>query len=913
MIQRIFAVLLLCGVFFISCAGNNSSPIGSPSLTKDSVTNAGVTNAGLTNASGANAGLTNGTSGGASSHNLWGYWSVRIDPETMTADIVPLRSAEFTCNVTRFMQKPVSPVNMVSIGMLPGSIPADGYFEVRVTLKHPFPGLNQYRGFDVRGIFMSDGSYATGHDSTATYAGPSDSILLNADGLTRWWNSTEFTSFETIFGFTKGKLAPPAYPTATLNGYKYFADDLTEDEPAWQLNPDSRGTFPTSPGIYSRIYKIQFAMVGGQPDFFFNYAVDASWDQPDPAGVPSYDIQYFSQSANMMEPYCISVADNGSTAFYEGPGETGGNLKLDIRVYDWQAASNPLGVPGEISALWLESPVLVDPIDVLPSATVLADGPTSSIFQVDLGGLNLTKSGDESLLVYAESKNPNTYEPQISGGSTFAFPSNPLGSYYMTSVNIKDQGFSTDPPIVISIDPNHGESNSILTGVIVTGENFNDGAQVELRKTGLPTIEATNEVVAGGTSITCDLDLTLAEAGLRDVVVINPDLQEGVLTDGFTVDCPSGVHSYDGKHYMVDDSIEWKYTQRCDMTVLDTGPYKGQAVLRRSFIIDTEFTSPYVRFDPDNPANAAPVDFFSVPARYPTDTNGNYLAGMSQIDQNPVNGQIGIVNGRMFETVQFVDQEGAPLPAENIIVTDPLTKPGYFVSIPGMDFDAQGNLWMIANVGGNPDGNAAEPRWQIRKYEVQSSSPYYIENMAEREEVTGELDDPDIYPSILYYVADIAISYTENSMFVLAGQYIGGTYYDTQGYIYKFDLNTTPATMVQKTKMPGPIQTIRGLSKCSKFDIEIDHVDPALENCRLVILYQVATSSGVREVHVMRMDTNLNILADDMVQTDSDMWDAPMAIGLNVDTDKRNFVSMDMALGGALNDFFYFPMPGSGW
>jgi hypothetical protein len=230
-----------------------------------------------------------------------------------------------------------------------------------------------------------------------------------------------------------------------------------------------------------------------------------------------------------------------------------------------------------------------------------------------------------------------------------------------------------------------------------------------------------------------------------------------------------------------------------------------------------------------------------------------------------------------------------------------------------MDFDANGNLWMVANVGGNPDGYAAQPIWQIRCYEVQPSSPYYVENQADREGVTGEIYDPDLVPPVLYYVADVAVSYVENSMFILAAQYIGGTYYDSQGYIFKYDLNQTPPPLVKSMKMPGPIQTIRGLSKCSKFDIEIDHTDLALENCRLIVLYQVATSEGVREVHLMKMDTNLNILADDMVQTNSDMWDAPQAIGLNVDSDKRNIVSMDMALGGALNDFFYFPMPGSGW
>ena len=63
----------------------------------------------------------------------------------------------------------------------------------------------------------------------------------------------------------------------------------------------------------------------------------------------------------------------------------------------------------------------------------------------------------------------------------------------------------------------------------------------------------------------------------------------------------------------------------------------------------------------------------------------------------------------------------------------------------------------------------------------------------------------------------------------------------------------------------------------------------------------------------MRLDSDLNILADETVLVGGDMWDAPQAIAINTDSELRNLVSMDMMLGGSLNDFFYFPMPSTGW
>ncbi len=881
MTHRIF-VMLVASLFALSCAGGDRDPITNPSVTPDQ--------------------RESFTQGGPTSHQLWGFWSVRIDPETLTAEAAPLRGAEFTCNVTRFMQPPISPVNMISLDVLPSSNPLEGYFDVDVTVRHPFPSIPFYRGFDVRGILIANGSYQTNHDPDAVYGGDGDTQLVNADGLTRWWNPTEFTTYETIFGFTHGKLAPNVFPTATLNGYKYFADALDVDQPLWELDTATRGTFPTLPGVYSRLYSIQFAMIGGQVDFTFNYAVDASWDAPDPDGAPDYDIEYYPLSANMMEPYCLSVVDNGSTAYYASPTDNGGELKLAIRVYDWQASADPLGVAGEIAAIWLESTVLPSPIDVLPTAIVLPDGPTSSVFEVSIGDLNLTKSGAEQLLVFAQGADEFGYEPQVPGGPAFAHPDAPLGAYLMTSVNIASQGGQA--PIVTAIDPDSAKSGDQLTGVIVTGQYFIAGAQVELRHPDWPAISADNEVVGGGgTSITCDLDLDAAAEGYWDVAVINPDLLEGILEGGFLVSCAEELHTYENKYYLT-GGLAWNYCQRGDLTILETGAHAGECVVKRNYDMTSDANGYYVRFDPDNPSDTAATDFFSLPGK--TDAVNTYITMCGSIDQNPVNGDMAVINGRMFDVVQMVDENGSHF--EDVTITDPQTPLNYIPTIPGIDFDAEGDMWVVTNVKGIPD-ETGNPIWQLRHYELQSSSPYYVENTADRLDISEDLYDPAAQPyGHMWYVADIAVSYEEDSLFVFSASISGWNH----SLFTKYDLSTSPPEWVEnKDLLTSIVYCTNPYSKISRADIEFDHGDASVENCRLLVMYQ--TWDGSVRCHLMRMDTDFNVLNDDVVGPAFGAWDNPHAIAFNTDAEKRNLIGIDMEMSQPWNDFYYFSMPASGW
>ncbi len=892
MLYRNLAVMIFAAILFVSCSGSGGNSITAPTAVPDQpVAQADADR---------------------SSHQLWGYYTITIHPETLTAEVTPLRGAQFTCNVTQFMQPPSSPLHMITFDVLPGSTPETGYFEVSVTLRHPFPGIPLYRGFDVRGVLIGNGSNQSEYNTNVLYGGDEDTVLVNADGYTRWWNPTEFTSYGSIFGYTTGGLAPPVFPTAIINGYKYFADELGYDQEVSEMNPDSRGNFATSPGVYSRPYFIQFPMDGSSVVFEFNYAIDASWADPDPAGEPNYDVEFYPPEANCQEPYCIKVTNDGSTAYYVDGTDNGGTLELQVEVFDWQAVDDPLGVPGQVDSIWIEGPLFNNPINLLDTAVISDSGPTSSVYEVSISQLNLTKSGDEMILVYAETTDGIGYEPQVPGGNAFNFPLDPLGAYLVGTVEILAQNPGGDPPIVLSIDPDTAMSGDVLIDVEVGGLNFQPGASVELRLDTWTPIEATNEVVSGGgTLITCDLDLAIASQGDWDVVVINPDLQEGSLPGGFHVDCAEDIHSFDSK-YSLTGGLYWNYCQRGDLAILETGTHAGQCILKRSYDSGGTYPGNYVRFDPDNASNTNATDFFSLPGT--SDGQVAYVTMTAQIDQNPVNGHIGVVNGRMFDTVQIVDENGLFVEDVNIPPgTD--TYANRYPVIPGVDFDDDGDLWLVVDMRGEwyPHPQAPsklDPIWELRHYELQASSPYYAENTSDRLDISMDLYDLNAAPwSAMWYVADIAISYVEDSLFILSSNIQGSNH----SLFNKYDLATTPPTL-EDTQDLIPQITIcsNPFSGSSRVDIEFDHSDLSTETCRLVVMYQ--TWSGQVDTHMMRLDTDLNILSDDIMLVGSGSWNVPQAIAINTDPVLRNIIAIDMeSTFGTYNDFFYFDMPATGW
>ncbi len=288
---------------------------------------------------------------------LWGYYEVFIDVENMTAEAVYDRNSMFTGNIVNFLNDIPASLEFDILEVIPETDYID--IDIDVTLMHPFPGMPQFNGYDVRGVFMGDGSGVLGYDSGLIHpvpgedqcmlADPDDPIEGNGapDGFTRWFNITEFANPSMpLFGYTPGKLVSPGFNgTATLCPYKYFANDLGADEDLWTYlndHPDLHGEFTTGESN-TRNYYLRFPSDKGT---VFGYAILANWEGPLPEDHPS----------NTPESVALSVVYSGDV-YYIDPGSNGGDLVFDISVWDWGVESAGVGDYDIV----IESDVLLNP------------------------------------------------------------------------------------------------------------------------------------------------------------------------------------------------------------------------------------------------------------------------------------------------------------------------------------------------------------------------------------------------------------------------------------------------------------------------------------------------------------------------------------------------------------------------
>jgi len=381
--------------------------------------------------------------------SIWGFYEISIEPDTLQVDVVPLRTALFEANVTRFLQPPSSPIHLLSISILPGTDFSQGKVVCNVTLKHPFPG-SKYAGFDVKGIVMGPGGISCQWDSDLKYADSTGVRLLNADGWTRWWNEVEFLTKNTIFGYTEGALANHSFhSTTTLNPYKYFADELDAESPISDVTESGRGFFSSeTPGVNTRKYELQFP-TDPMPEFKFKYGVSASWIEPLAGASPPWTADDFALEANQPEAFRVEVIDNGSTAYYEGPDKYGGGLNLIINISDWQLLGGT-SPEDEIAGVFIESPTLFPGVLNVFDPNKLGPGPDAMSVSLSVNVDDVTPTGlkDQILIVHVASAHPTTYEPQVPGGSGFIWPKNAqLAAHLIWNVPIKPSGPSNEPPV----------------------------------------------------------------------------------------------------------------------------------------------------------------------------------------------------------------------------------------------------------------------------------------------------------------------------------------------------------------------------------------------------------------------------------------------------------------------------------
>jgi len=446
----ILTTLLLCALIALACSSGGSLPVV-PDTSGENLTSPRITSS---------------TQPGGKS--IWGMWEVSIDTKTWEAEIVPMRGTMFTVDVVKFLQPPGGNPSNLNIRVTDVTdYFTEGLIGVDVGLHHPFPGLREYTGFDVYGAFITPGDVYGMYDIDVAYTSGEDvAILLNPDGYTRWMNPIEFPPDGTILSFTPGNLGNQNISLfrATINGYKYFADRLLKDQDVRQFfndpgNVDQRGTF--QPGMHNeREYDLKFPVVDDVPRLDFQYAVIASWVEPDPTltGDPVVtDVPGdFPYNANADEAIYLGITDN-STLFYKD-GVGGGDIALELEVFDWGAIRAGGSVADEVYKIVVEEPTgstfpggarEFDQAMLQASAT---DGTSmiSSVFEVEITGCTPSSNQPVPLLITVENTDPDAFDP----GTGVPGNSARLAGYFRYNAPVGGE----QPSGLEVLDPNGGET-----------------------------------------------------------------------------------------------------------------------------------------------------------------------------------------------------------------------------------------------------------------------------------------------------------------------------------------------------------------------------------------------------------------------------------------------------------------------
>ncbi|MCK4721521.1 hypothetical protein KAU08_12710, partial [bacterium] len=339
---------------------------------------------------------------------LLGYYNLVIDTETEEIEIVPVRNTDIHLNLTNIFN--------ATMGMKVQVIPGESDFPTGLvvfdmTLTHPFPASEtQFSAFDMRGIMMTPGSMDV---DGLLFADHNETRVENADGYSRWWNPTEFTT-PGVFGYSDGIIATGTSLelTATVNPYKLFADILYPNSSlAWPsvtplTDPDGRAIFSAGESNTRRYY-MRFEM-DPTPQLVFGYAIDCCWDIPDP-NPPGNVPADFPMTANCNEPWRVSMVATANSLYYDKEsGIGGGILRLKINVHDWQGRYNGNTV-AEIADIRLMSPDLLPVLEISP-VFMGEDEYKATYISNMTSTFNLTRNGVHQVICEVVSSDGTTYK-----------------------------------------------------------------------------------------------------------------------------------------------------------------------------------------------------------------------------------------------------------------------------------------------------------------------------------------------------------------------------------------------------------------------------------------------------------------------------------------------------------------------
>lgn len=455
---------------------------------------------------------------------LMGYYDVYFDYGSRTFEVTENRTASFTLNVVPFLNQMISPTFGITFGSVavhsddPTFLGIDVEFEIH----HPFPGMPQYDAYDLMGVVIGNGSHYMGYNGLRVGEPGYDLWMNNADGFTRWFNPSDFTT-ELIFGYAPGGYQNLA-GDAQLNPYKYYSRNLDAEDDLWDYltgGDNFDGIFQSASG---RMMELEFPLPPDGIGLMFGYAVVLAWDEQGTG--PYYPV-------HRPEAIALSVSQTPDV-WYNSTDGSGGDLILDIDLFGWEC---------QPSTIKLESSVLagIESFDAASIGVPVADHV--STYHVEVGAKPLETAEGHYTWIIAE------YEglDYSNGLPHIPHADGPLAAFFRYPVEVLD-GPGIVAPNVLTIDPDSGIVGTFLSPVTITGEFFEPTCTVLLEYAPGDTIPGENLNWINAETLEIDLDLTGATIGDYDVVVTNPGDLVGILEDGFTVEPSVALTGIDPDH-----------------------------------------------------------------------------------------------------------------------------------------------------------------------------------------------------------------------------------------------------------------------------------------------------------------------------------------------------------------------------
>jgi len=392
---------------------------------------------------------------GKNSEVLWGYYDVYFDVEAGTIEAVYNRTLMFEANVVMFINS--NPTKMsFDINEVISTVEYVDV-DIDVILSHPFPGMDQYNGYDVRGVFIGNASRTMDYNSDLEYAvidedqymlpDPDDYDGGDPDGYTRWYNPQEFYN-PGLFGYTKGHASTSSYTgNATLNPYKLFADGLSSHAEAFVFTATKSG-----PGnnVFSagytnrRNYYIRFP--SPEPSVRFNYAIVASWysDQPD------------DHPCNAPEVVGMEADTFASTLYWLNSTTYGGKLAIDFSL---------AGYGEQPSRILIESPCLDYVHEFEPGEIVSFGEENFSTYNVEIDADILTSNDNVDVWLIMEY---DGHDYSNEHGILNDAWKDRLAAFYRTNARVLDY----IPAWIEVIDPNGGEEFIPGTDTVILWDSY---------------------------------------------------------------------------------------------------------------------------------------------------------------------------------------------------------------------------------------------------------------------------------------------------------------------------------------------------------------------------------------------------------------------------------------------------------